>query len=145
MKFYDKWYYAHMLGTLFARYLQKTLEKKDYPDLLIPVPLHRKRIRTRGFNQAVEIAKPIAKQLKITIDIKSCQRIKNTQPQTQLSAKARHTNVRNVFKVKSEIRAPYIAIIDDVVTTGNTVSEFAKALKKNGALRVDVWACARRH
>jgi len=144
MKFHDKWHYSQILGKLFAKTLQRTLEKKDYPELIIPVPLHQKRLRKRGFNQALEIAKPIAKLLNIPIDIKSIQRIKNTQPQSELSAKDRCSNIRNAFKINTKIKASHIAIVDDVITTGNTINEFTNIVKKNGVQRIDVWACSRR-
>ena len=113
------------------------------PDVLIPVPLHYQRLRQRGYNQALELARPIAKMLGIPIDIRSCRRRKVTKEQSGLQAKQRKSNVRDAFEVTGDLRNRSIAIIDDVMTTGSTVNELAKQLMQAGATTVDVWVCAR--
>ena len=109
----------------------------------MPIPLHKTRYRQRGFNQSIEIARTVACELKLPVDLSSCQRYRNTPHQTSLPAKQRRKNLKNAFSLMKPIQVKHIAIIDDVMTTGSTVDELAALLKKAGASRVDVWACAR--
>jgi ComF family protein len=111
--------------------------------LIVPVPLHKTRYRERGFNQAIEIARTVAKEMQIPLDLTSCRRNRDTPHQTQLPAKKRRKNLKNAFSIIKPIHARHIAILDDVMTTGSTTHELAYALKKAGASRVDVWVCAR--
>jgi ComF family protein len=140
LKFGADYKNARLLGLLLAEHLKQTAER---PDLILPVPLHASRYRRRGFNQAIEIGRTVAKQLLIPLDITSCQRHRDTPHQTQLSAKKRRKNMKNAFSIIKPINARHIAILDDVMTTGSTAHELAYALKKAGADRVDVWVCAR--
>ncbi len=139
LKFHRQYKNARLLGQLFSDRLQKL---STYPDYIIPVPLHPKRLRQRGFNQSEEIASIIAKQLRIPLRLDLCQRIKLSPPQSGLHAKERQKNIRNAFKAKP-LPGHHVVIFDDVMTTGATVSELSKTLKKAGATRVDVWVCAR--
>jgi len=139
LKFQHELVYARILGTLLSQYLK--LDTK--PNYIIPVPLHSERLKQRGFNQSLEIAKPIGKFLNIPVDINHCQRIKPTLSQSGLSAKNRQRNIKNAFHVASDFRANHVAILDDVITTGHTVAELANVLKKHGTQRIDVWSCAR--
>lgn len=140
LKFNRQYKNARLLGTLLANHLEKTAEM---PEIIIPVPLHKQRYQQRGFNQSMEIAKTLSKQLNIPIDTKSCIRHRNTPHQIDLPAKQRHKNIKNAFKIDKPIMAQHVAIFDDVMTTGSTVNELAKLLKKAGVSRVDVWVCAR--
>jgi len=140
LKFKRQYKNARLLGSLLANHLEKTAE---LPDLIIPTPLHPLRYKERSFNQSFEISKTVARQLKLTIDNKSCIRQRDTQHQTTLSAKQRHQNIKNAFKVIKPIIADHVAIIDDVMTTGSTANELARTLKKSGVARIDVWVCAR--
>ncbi|MCK5905419.1 MAG: ComF family protein, partial [Gammaproteobacteria bacterium] len=106
-------------------------------------PLHNKRSRQRGFNQALEIAQPIAKELNIPISANAIKRIKYTEAQSLLSAVERRKNLRNSFALSKPIIAEHIVLVDDVVTTGTTVYELATLLKKSGVRKVGVWAVAR--
>jgi ComF family protein len=115
----------------------------ERPDLLLPVPLHPRRLRERGYNQALEIARVLGRELSLRVDRRSCARVRATTPQTGLERKERRRNVRGAFRVLRPLEAPRVAIVDDVVTTGSTVSELARALLKSGVERVDVWALAR--
>ncbi len=146
LKFHHKLIHANLLAELFFQKMGACIS--PLPDRLIPVPLHDKRIRQRGFNQALEIAKYVSKRAGIPLDYKSIIRSKYTEPQSSLPAKHRGKNIKNAFRLKKldykqDLHGKHIVIIDDVVTTGGTVNEFAKLLKKNGAKRVDVWCCAR--
>ncbi|MDM8569559.1 ComF family protein [Thiotrichales bacterium HSG1] len=131
----------NLLGNLMVEHLKFELR----PDVLIPVPLHPKRLRQRGYNQSVELAKCISKYTGIPFAYKSCQRIKNTRPQVGLSAQQRIINIQNAFQVNPiKNNWQYIVLIDDVMTTGSTVDVLAKEFLKVGVQRVDVWCCARR-
>ena len=140
LKFGAQFKNARLLGGLLAEYVGKAAER---PDCIIPVPLHKSRYRERGFNQALEIARTVSNKLQIPIDLTSCTRHKYTPHQTGLSAKQRQQNLRRAFSVQKTIAAQHVAILDDVMTTGSTANALAKALKKAGVSRVDVWACAR--
>jgi len=113
------------------------------PDCLIPMPLHAKRIRERGFNHATEIARDVAKRLDLPLDTDSCRRIRDTPPQMGLKHDARRRNVRGAFVCTGDVRGRRIALIDDVMTTGTSLDELARTLKQAGALEVETWVVAR--
>ena len=114
------------------------------PERLICVPLHRERLRERGYNQALELARPLAKALRIPLDPEALIRLRNTTAQTGLDAKARRRNLHAAFAVAANVSLPvHVAILDDVMTTGTTLSECARVLRRAGVERVDVWALAR--
>ncbi len=140
LKFGAHYKNARLLGQLLAEHLAKTAER---PELIIPVPLHQARYQQRSFNQAIEIARTVAKELQIPLDLTSCKRHRDTEHQTLLSAKKRRKNLKNAFSIVRPIDAKHVAIIDDVMTTGTTSHELAYVLKKVGVSRVDVWVCAR--
>ncbi len=129
----------NLLGNLMAQRL--TIEPR--PDVLIPIPLHLKRLRQRGYNQAVELAKCIKKSTGIALNYTACKRIKNTPPQARLNNAQRKINIKGAFQVlRIEPHWRYIVLIDDVMTTGSTVQELANEFLKAGVQRVDVWCCA---
>ncbi|WP_370526901.1 ComF family protein [Methylobacter sp. BlB1] len=140
LKFHAHYKNARLLGQLLAEHIKESAER---PDCIMPVPLHKARYRQRGFNQSIEIARTVARELQLPVDLSSCQRHRNTPHQTSLLAKQRRKNLKNAFSLMKPIQVKHIAIIDDVMTTGSTVDELAALLKKAGASRVDVWACAR--
>lgn len=115
------------------------------PDLLVPIPLHRSRLRSRGYNQALELARPAARALGVAIDAHNLRRRRATATQSDLPFEARRSNVRGAFAVANPdaIRDRHIALIDDVMTTGSTVRAAASALRAAGAARIDVWVAAR--
>ena len=143
LKFQQQLLYARLLGELLSGRLQQKYQCQSLPELIIPVPLHAARLRERGFNQALEIARPIAKKLKIPIDISRCERVRMTAAQSLLPAEERQVNIKNAFKVKLPFDAKYVAVVDDVITTGHTVNELSKVLKQAGVQRIDVWSVAR--
>ena len=119
-------------------------DESHYPDVLIPVPLHRLRTIKRGFNQAYEIGRHISKVLDIPLQPVSLRRRRNTKAQSGLSRKQRRKNVRGAFYWHGWNRAArHVALVDDVMTTGTTVTECARVLKRAGAKRVDVWVASR--
>ena len=113
------------------------------PDCIIPIPLHSSRLVSRGYNQSVELARPLSKQLGIRLDITSCKRVRATKPQSELPAKKRKKNVRDAFSVSAGISYSHVLLVDDVITTGSTVNELARILHLAGVSRIDVLACAR--
>jgi ComF family protein len=115
----------------------------ERPDALVPVPLHRHRLRTRGYDQAAELARIIAERLQLPLLLHACERVRATSPQAELEAGARRKNLRGAFRAREELNGRHVAIVDDVVTTTSTVSEVAKVLRGAGAARVDVWCLAR--
>lgn len=143
LKFQQQLLYARLFGELLSKRLQAIYSDQVLPELIIPVPLHPKRLRERGFNQALEIARPIAKKLKLPIDIIHCERIRMTAAQSLLAANERQTNLKNAFKIQPTLKAKHVAIIDDVITTGHTITEFSKALQQIGVERIDIWSVAR--
>jgi ComF family protein len=112
-------------------------------DLLLPLPLAPLRLRERGFNQAVEIARPLAKTLGIPMDIDACTRTRETAAQSVLPWKERRRNVRHAFECRADLTGKAVVVIDDVMTTGATLDEFAQTLKRHGAASVTNWVAAR--
>jgi ComF family protein len=114
------------------------------PRAIVPVPLHRSRLRRRGYNQALELARPLARSLDIPLWCGGLRRIRATNAQTELTAVQRRRNVRGAFTVASHGPPPdHVAVLDDVCTTGATLAECARVLQRAGVRRVDVWALAR--
>ena len=141
LKFNHKLVIADMLGQIMADHIQQ--HQTNLPDCIIPVPLANKRLRQRGFNQSVELARPISRQLGIAVDWKLVSRIRDTGTQTRLNLKARRNNVKDAFLVNTKPAYRHVAILDDVMTTGATCNELARCLKKSGIKQVDVWCLAR--
>jgi ComF family protein len=112
------------------------------PKALIPIPLHATRLRQRGFNQALELARYWGRRQGIPVLPQALIRTRATETQSSLPAEARRTNVAGAFQA-SGILPAHVALVDDVVTTGSTTAEAAKALLQAGASRVDVWCLAR--
>lgn len=142
------------LGRLLGHLLADTARWQaaaSLPDLLLPVPLHPARLRERGYNQALEVARVAASQLGIGIDPNGIERVVATVPQLSLARAQRLVNVRGAFRLRRvphgardpRLAGRHLAIVDDVVTTGATVGELARLLRRAGAARVDVWAIAR--
>ncbi len=142
LKFEGQLQHARLLGELLAAAGEVIPVAR--PQLLLPVPLHPRRLRQRGFNQALEIARICGRRLHIPVTAGACERIRDTRPQTDLSGAERRRNVRDAFRViRTTSLPPHVAIVDDVVTTGQTVSELARVLRRHGVTTVEVWAVAR--
>lgn len=140
LKFRGELAWARALGALMADELFRRCPER--PEAIVPVPLHRRRLAGRGYNQALELARPLARRYGIPIAPDLCLRSRPTAEQTALDAAARRANVRGAFLVR---RPPptTVVIVDDVFTTGSTVAALAQALRRAGAERVLVWVCAR--
>jgi ComF family protein len=145
LKFQHQIYYAKILGELMAMKIRTTwYTDTRLPDCIIPIPLHPQRLAERGFNQALEIAKPIAKILSIPLHKQGIKRVKPTKAQSGLRAKERSQNMANAFAATRDYKGLKVAILDDVITTGQTVMECSRILKKLGTRQIDIWCCARR-
>jgi ComF family protein len=129
------------LGQLIASQIQR--QRLALPELLIPVPTSRQRLQQRGFNQAVEIAKVVGKQLSIPVDYSSVQREKHHDVQKHLNKQQRLQNVNSAFTLSRPISAKHVAIIDDVITTGATTKAIAYLLRENGVKNIQSWSIAR--
>lgn len=141
-KFHGRLLNGHLFGALLTQKIQDAYANNTLPECIIPVPLHRKRLRERGYNQALELARPLAKKLNIPINRYDCQRVLNTTPQSQIPATERRKNLRNAFDC-TPLSAKHIAIVDDVVTTTSTIRELSHRLRSAGAERIDIWCVAR--
>lgn len=145
LKFSHKLSYAQTFGELLAERVQLDwYAARSLPDVILPMPLHPLRLRERGFNQAVEIARPVAKYLNIPLDLNGIFRIKATEAQSGLKAQERKTNMQKAFTAVRNYHGLKIAIVDDVVTTGATIESLCKTLYQNGAQSIDIWTIARR-
>jgi ComF family protein len=108
----------------------------DWPDVIAPVPLAARRLTGRGYNQAWQIAKPLARALQVRSDATLLQRVIHTAPQSRLDLDARRHNVGHAFRVAKAVRGLHVGIVDDVMTTGATLNVLAHTLKAAGARRV---------
>jgi ComF family protein len=140
LKYKGKTSLAKPLGVLMADYLHEN----DY-DVLVPVPLHKTRLKERGFNHSLLLGRIIARRHNLHLDYLNLIRARATMPQIDLKGNARASNVRGAFEVKktSLFMDKKVLLIDDVYTTGATVSECAKVLKKAGAREIGVFTLAR--
>jgi len=130
---------------LAGLWLAASNELPALPQMLVPVPLHPDRLRERGYNQALELARPLARVLRVPLKANLLERTRATPAQTNLDAKTRRRNMRGAFTINATGLPPaaHVALIDDVMTTGATLRECARVLKRAGVARVDVWALAR--
>ena len=132
-----------MLAPVLADILARAVAHAPRPDVILPLPLSDARLRQRGFNQAGEIARPLARRLGVRLDLETLVRVRDTAPQVQLSAAERNRNVRDAFACRSTVAGLHVAVVDDVMTSGATLREAAKALKRAGAAEISLWVVAR--
>jgi ComF family protein len=131
-------------GRVLSTMWEREAKQSPLPQLIVPVPLHKQRLRERGYNQALELAKPLARALNIPCAVDVLLRLRHTDTQTTLSAVERRHNLNSAFGLRNNVQLPaHIALLDDVFTTGTTLAECTKVLKRAGVGRVDVWALAR--
>lgn len=128
------------LTQLLAKHLQQNEGMR--PEALIPCPIYPARFRKRGFNQAAEMAEWLGRALDVPVLQNRCRRIAMAAPQASLDRRGRMRNLRGNFEIRGRVPT-HVAIIDDVMTTGATVSALARVLRTGGAKRVDVWVIAR--
>ncbi len=130
------------LAPLLADLLAQALDGQSRADLIIPVPLSPARLRERGYNQAWELARRLPAHLG-TADWQSVSRVIDTPPQRTLPAPERRSNLRSAFLVHRRLDGLRIAVVDDVMTTGSTVHEMARVLRRAGAREVVLWVVCR--
>ncbi len=143
LKFYQKLPVARLLGELITERIIAKIPIDERPTLLIPVPLHPKRLRRRGYNQAILLANHISKLTHIPVNQTLCQRVRHTPPQSKTKAHGRQANITGAFRVNATCHDTHIALIDDVMTTGATVDGLSQLLKQHGVARVSIWCAAR--
>lgn len=139
-KFHARVDLARALGELLAEWLSPAPPACEF---VLPVPLHPARLAWRGYNQACEIALPLSRRLGMPLDRGLCRRVRNTSAQSGLSARQRRANLRAAFVADRLPRGASVLLVDDVVTTGHTLSSLAKSLRAGGAASVEALCAAR--
>jgi len=131
-------------GRLLAQLMAQALAGAPRPDAIVAVPLHRARLRQRGFDQALELARPLARALGLPLRADALLRVRHAAAQSTLDAQQRARNLRHAYTVRPDAGLPaHVALVDDVMTTGATLEAAARALHAAGVARVDAWVCAR--
>lgn len=139
-----KFHHDLAAGRLLAQLMVDAFAPLSMPLALVPVPLHRARLRERGYDQALELARPLARRLQLPLLADGLQRKRCTAPQSRLDAAQRQRNLQGAFTVTPGTQWPaHVALVDDVMTTGATLQAAAIALRRAGVSRVDAWVCAR--
>ena len=132
------------LGGLLAELMAEGLAAATLPDVIVPIPLHMPRLRERGYNQALELARPVSSRMGVRLNTGLLRRNKRTRAQSELGLEARSANLADAFEVRAARKVPkHVVLLDDVMTTGATLQEAAWTLKDAGVERVDAWVCAR--
>lgn len=140
LKFKDAVQIGHYLGSILAYHpLLHTLPV----DSVVPIPLHAKRLAARGYNQSMEIARPVATHLGIALQPELLLRVRSTAPQSGYSLKERQENIFGAFSCSAEAKGRRILLVDDTFTTGSTVEAAARALKQAGAASLSVAVVSR--
>jgi ComF family protein len=135
--------YGGRLATIRALAAMLDRCRPHRADLIVPMPLSPQRLRERGFNQALELARAVAPFINAPVDAGLCVKTRETPPQTRLPWKERRKNMRGAFVVLGDLSGRHVVVIDDVLTTGTTLSELAGNLKRAGAASVTGWVIAR--
>jgi ComF family protein len=130
------------IAHIAARALLQTITPA-HCDLIVPTPLARKRLIERGFNQALEVGRLVSRATGIPLLADACRKITDTPPQASLPWDARAKNLRGAFACDHSLDGKSVAVIDDVLTSGATLNELARCLKRAGAERVTGWIVAR--
>lgn len=141
LKFQGQLANARLLGELLLTSLISG--SSPLPECLIPVPLHSSRLRERGFNQALELARPLSQQLHLPLEPNVVQRQRHTCPQSELTGESRRRNLRGAFRLTAPLAYQHVALVDDVVTTGSTLNELARVLRQTGVKTIQIFAIAR--
>ncbi|MFT4046607.1 MAG: ComF family protein [Solimonas sp.] len=141
LKYHAAFMHAHLFGALFADALRA--RGRPLPDVIIPVPLHPLRLWRRGYNQSVELARALARRDGLRVEPAWARRRRRTADQIGMSAVARRRNMRAAFVVDPRVKDLRVALLDDVMTTGATLAELARACLRAGAREVEAWAIAR--
>ncbi|HVK52622.1 MAG TPA: ComF family protein [Pseudoxanthomonas sp.] len=139
-----KFHHDLAAGRLLAELLIESVRSAALPrpQALVPIPLHGARLRQRGYDQALELARPLARRLNLSLRADALLRTRATLAQSELDADTRQHNLRQAFRATGPM-PDHVALIDDVMTTGATLYAAAQALRQAGVRRVDAWVCAR--
>lgn len=140
LKFRGRIQLARLFGELLV---QQIATANTQVQAILPVPLHPARLRQRGFNQALEIARPLARALSLPMLTNCIRRWRHTLPQSDQVASQRERNIRGAFRLTQAPAYQHVAIVDDVMTSGHTVNEIAKLLRAGGVKQIEVWCLAR--
>ena len=141
LKYHNRLEHSRVLGN----YLSACINALDdpRPDVIVPVPLHPSRLRVRGYNQSLELARGAARRFGIPHDYQHTRRVRATRPQMELPRDQRKKNVRGAFEADAVFAGQRVAIVDDVMTSGHTVNALSECLLTAGAEAVVVWVLAR--
>lgn len=137
LKFHEHLYLAPALADKLAICIT------ERPDCIVPMPLHPQRLKQRGHNQSLEIARHIASRLDVPLLANTCHRVRDTPPQSSLRWKARSKNMHKAFQVPVDFTGMHVAMVDDVMTSGASFRALAQALRRAGASEVSAWVVAR--
>lgn len=141
LKYHGRLELSRVLGGYLAQHL--LMLDEPLPDAMLPVPLHVSRLRHRGYNQSLEIARFVGRELGIPLAWQGVRRIRATAPQMELPRDQRRKNMRGAFETSGTFSGMRVAIVDDVMTSGHTVNALAECLRKSGAKEIRVWVVAR--
>lgn len=129
------------MGQLMADRLRSC--GRTMPELLIPVPVAKRRLILRGYNQTTVLGQHLSRRLGIELDINAAKMVRQAKEQIGQTAAQRRRNLRGAFVIERNLSGQRVALIDDVMTTGATLDALAKAARKAGAAYIDAWALAR--
>ena len=141
-KYNNRYSYGQTLVKIMAEQLVSTHYGSHLPDLIVPTPLHWRRQLKRGFNQSQQLAHYLSSRLHVPLAL-AVKREKMTSPQQSLNARQRRQNLRGAFTVTGNVDGKRLALVDDVMTTGATVTEISRSLLAAGALEIHIWCLAR--
>lgn len=145
-KYRARLHYGKALAGYLSTHLQQYYQEQQQPrpTLILPVPLHRRRLRSRGYNQALELGRWLERQLHIPCQANRLQRTRHTASQKGLNVTQRRANLRHAFHYQGPpLHGQTVALVDDVVTTMSTANSLARVLLRAGAAEVHIWALAR--
>lgn len=132
-----------VLAGWLADRLVEALAGRDLPDLIVPMPLHPGRLGQRGYNQAALLADRLSRRLGVALAPAACRRVRDTPPQVELALKDRRRNIRGAFACEADLAGRRVALVDDVMTSGASLDELARVVKRAGAVEVAAWVVAR--
>jgi len=131
------------VAPLLAEVMLPAIQAEPLPDIIVAMPLSQERLRERGFNQSLEIARLIGARVRVPVNTAACVRLRHSEAQSVLPFTRRADNIKGAFVCMADVSGHSVAVVDDVLTTGSTLNELARVLKACGAARVTGWIAAR--